>query len=156
MTSRQWRVVAAIVTVIVVADQLTKSWALEALGDGSTVDLFWTLRFNLAFNTGMAFSAGSNMGPVIGIVSMGVLLALVISLRTATAPLRRVATALVIAGAMGNLIDRSFRGDRWFRGAVVDFIDFQWWPIFNIADAAIVVGAVMLVIALSRTAKVES
>lgn len=156
MTSRQWRVVAAIVTVIVVADQLTKSWALEALGDGSTVDLFWTLRFNLAFNTGMAFSAGSNMGPVIGIISMGVLIALVISLRTATARLRRVATALVIAGAMGNLIDRSFRGDRWLRGAVVDFIDFQWWPIFNIADAAIVVGAVMLVIALSRTAKVES
>lgn len=156
MTSRQWRVVAVIVTVIVVADQLTKSWALEALGDGSTVNLFWTLRFNLAFNTGMAFSAGSNMGPVIGIISIGVLIALVMSLRTATARLRRVATALVIAGAMGNLIDRSFRGDRWLRGAVVDFIDFQWWPIFNIADAAIVVGAVMLVIALSRPAKVES
>ena len=156
MTSRQWRVVAAIVLVIVAADQLTKSWALEALGDGSTVDLFWTLRFNLAFNTGMAFSAGSNMGPVIGIISIGVLVALAISLRTATAPLRRVATALVIAGAMGNLIDRTVRGDRWLRGAVVDFIDLQWWPIFNIADAAIVVGAVLLVIALSRTAKVES
>ena len=46
---------------------------------------------------------------------------------------------------MGNLIDRAFRaGDGFLGGAVVDFIDLQWWPVFNVADAAIVVGALLL------------
>jgi signal peptidase II len=52
----------------------------------------------------------------------------------------------VCGGAAGNVVDRLFRGDAWLRGAVVDFIDFQWWPVFNIADAAITVGAVLLLI----------
>jgi signal peptidase II len=55
--------------------------------------------------------------------------------------------SLVCGGAAGNVIDRLFRGDAWLRGAVVDFIDFQWWPVFNVADAAITVGAVLLLIA---------
>jgi signal peptidase II len=54
---------------------------------------------------------------------------------------------MVAGGAAGNIVDRLFRGDAWLRGAVVDFIDLQWWPIFNIADAAIVLGAGALVIA---------
>tara|TARA_B100001105_G_scaffold135351_1_gene108411 strand:- start:371 stop:616 length:246 start_codon:yes stop_codon:yes gene_type:complete len=51
---------------------------------------------------------------------------------------------LVLGGACGNLADRLFRTPRWGRGAVVDFVDFQFWPVFNLADAAIVVGVVML------------
>ena len=52
----------------------------------------------------------------------------------------------VIGGAVGNLIDRAFRQEAWLRGAVVDFIDFQWFPIFNIADMAINVGAAALIL----------
>jgi signal peptidase II len=56
-----------------------------------------------------------------------------------------VAIGLVFGGALGNLIDRAFReGDGFLGGGVVDFIDLQWWPVFNIADAAIVVGALLL------------
>ena len=48
---------------------------------------------------------------------------------------------------MGNLIDRAFRGDQGFlHGAVVDFINLQWWPVFNVADMGVVVGAILLVI----------
>ena len=51
------------------------------------------------------------------------------------------------AARSGNLGDRAFRGDAGFlHGAVVDFIDLQWWPIFNVADSAIVVGGILLVI----------
>ena len=58
--------------------------------------------------------------------------------------------SLVIGGACGNLVDRLFRGDAWMRGSVIDFIDLQWWPVFNVADSAITVGAVLLVIAALR------
>jgi len=56
------------------------------------------------------------------------------------------AAGLIVAGALGNLIDRLFRGDAWLRGAVVDFIDLQWFPVFNLADSAISVGAAIMVI----------
>ena len=53
---------------------------------------------------------------------------------------------LILGGAIGNVIDRVVRdGDGFLRGRVIDFIDFQWWPVFNVADIAIVVGGVLLV-----------
>ena len=48
------------------------------------------------------------------------------------------------------MLDRLFRGEGWLRGQVVDFIDLQWWPIFNIADMAIVVGGVLLILSTLR------
>lgn len=64
----------------------------------------------------------------------------------------------LIGGAVGNLIDRLFRGDGWLQGSVVDFVDFQWFPIFNVADVAINVGAGALIlnsILVSRAAAKE-
>lgn len=138
---RAWGPVALVVLVL---DQITKSWALEALDDRN-IDLFWTLRLNLAFNTGMAFGSGEGWGPVIGIVGLVVVAALVLSLRSTSGRWSNVAVGMIVGGALGNLTDRLFRSPGWFRGAVVDFIDLQWWPIFNIADMAIVCGGVLLV-----------
>jgi signal peptidase II len=64
--------------------------------------------------------------------------------------LAEVGAGLLIGGAVGNLVDRLFRGDAWMRGAVVDFIDMQWWPIFNIADMGVTIGAVLFAIAALR------
>jgi signal peptidase II len=55
-----------------------------------------------------------------------------------------VALGLVLGGAFGNLTDRAVRGDGLLWGRVVDFIDFHVWPVFNVADSAIVIGAVLL------------
>jgi signal peptidase II len=136
-------VVAAVVVAI---DQLTKRWALSALADGHIVHVGWTLQFNLTFNSGMAFSRGQGLGPIIGVVAFVVVIVLVGSLaRTATGA-ARIAVGMVIGGAIGNLCDRVFRsGTGFLRGRVIDFIDLQWWPVFNAADAAIVVGGVLLV-----------
>jgi signal peptidase II len=60
--------------------------------------------------------------------------------------LASVAAGLVAGGALGNLFDRIFRGGRLLHGAVIDFIDLQWFPIFNIADMAIDIGGVLFVI----------
>jgi signal peptidase II len=64
---------------------------------------------------------------------------------TASTKLMSTAYALIAGGAIGNVVDRMLREDKWMNGRVVDFIDFQWFPVFNIADSSISVGAVLLV-----------
>jgi signal peptidase II len=56
---------------------------------------------------------------------------------------------IVVGGALGNVVDRLSRArDGFMSGAVVDFIDLQWWPIFNVADAAVVVGGILLAVTM--------
>ena len=137
----------------VALDQVTKHWAVTGLGDDRVIDVVWTLRFNLAFNSGMAFSRGQGLGPVIAVVATIVIVWLLLSLRTESSRLSTLGMGLVIGGAAGNLVDRLLRGDAWLRGAVVDFIDFQWFPIFNVADICINVGAGMLILNSVRTSR---
>lgn len=125
-------------------DQLTKAWAVDALDDRD-VDLFWTLRFNLTHNSGMAFSRGQGMGPIISVLAMAVVVWLVLSMRSQGSRLSAVAAGMVVGGAIGNVADRLLRSnDGFLHGAVVDFIDLQWWPIFNVADIGVVVGGIAL------------
>lgn len=139
------KVSALTALLVVVVDQLTKHWALNALDNDHVIHVVGSLQFNLGFNTGMAFSQAEGIGPVIGVVGLVVVAFLLIGLRRDTVP-GSLAVGLVAGGAAGNIVDRMFRGDGWFHGAVVDFIDLQWWPIFNVADMGIVCGAIALVI----------
>ncbi len=134
-----------IAAAIVIVDQLTKHWALNALADGP-IDIVWTLRFNLVFNRGMAFSQAEGLGPIIGVVALVIIVGLLVSLRRGTGGFGMIGVGLVVGGAAGNVVDRVFRAPGLFRGAVVDFIDLQWFPVFNIADASINIGAAVLVI----------
>ena len=134
-----------IVVAVVIADQATKNWALNSLSDGRTIDLFWTLRFNLVFNSGMAFSQGQGLGRLIGLLAIGVAVWLWSSLKKVSTNLSLVGTAMLIGGALGNVVDRLFRGEKWLAGSVIDFIDLQWFPVFNIADSAVTLGAAMLI-----------
>lgn len=145
MSTAKRRLVGLVVAVVLL-DQATKHWALGALGDGHVIHIAWTLRFSLGFNSGFAFGTGQGYGTLVGIVALGVVAwVLRMMLRTSHAV---VATglALISGGAVGNIVDRVFRGQGWMRGKVVDFIDLQWWPVFNVADAAICSGAVVLVV----------
>ena len=136
--------------VIVLLDQVSKAWALRDLADGRSIHVIWTMQFNLTFNRGMAFSRGTGIGPIIGVVGLVIVVLLLLSLRRADNALTRVATGLIIGGAVGNILDRLFRGSGWMRGAVIDFIDFQWWPVFNIADMAIMIGAATMMVAMLK------
>jgi signal peptidase II len=145
-------VVLVVVAALVVAvDQMTKWWAVNTLDD-RTIDLIWTLRLRLVFNTGAAFSRFDGLGPLLGVaavVIVGVLLWM-----GRVSPDRRTAAALgaIAGGALGNLLDRLFReGEGLLGGAVVDFIDIQWWPVWNVADMAIVLGSAALVVVAGRT-----
>ena len=140
---------------IIVGDIMTKRWALETLHHGFMVDGFGGyVPLTLAFNRGIAFGLPLPQAGrwLVIIASIVVLYVLSDMFRRARAGdwLRLLAIELVAAGAIGNLIDRV----RWARG-VVDFIGpidlgFMMWPIFNVADMAITVGAVLLGLSLWR------
>ena len=90
---------------------------------------------------------------LIAVVALIVVVALAKSLRTNVDGRARLATALIIGGALGNVVDRAFRGTGWLGGAVVDFIDLQWWPVFNVADMGIVCGAILLAYTVVKPAR---
>ncbi len=134
-----------VAVIVIVIDQLAKHWAVNRLSEGD-IDLIGSLRFNLTYNSGMAFSRGEGLGPIIGVVAVVVVAVLLVGLRREGSRLGDIASGMVIGGALGNVVDRLFRGDGWFHGSVIDFIDLQWWPIFNVADMAITIGGVLLVL----------
>ena len=138
----------AIAAAVVGADQASKSWALHH--SVVPVHVVGSLRLAVTFNSGTAFGLGQNSTAVIvaGVVLLVVVLLVVVLLglgRRASRTAGWAATAamgLLLGGALGNLADRVFRHQH---GAVIDFIDLRWWPVFNLADASITVGAALLV-----------
>lgn len=127
---------------VLVLDVLTKGWAVSALSDGRDIHIIWTLHFALTHNEGMAFSTGTNVGPFIGMLAIVVIAILLLAMRKQGNVVSVIATGCIIGGALGNVVDRVFRGSGFMGGAVVDFIDLRWWPVFNIADIGIVCGAI--------------
>jgi signal peptidase II len=85
------------------------------------------------------------------VLALGVVGFLLWQGRTTTSRAGAVALGLILGGALGNLADRAFRGDGFFDGGVVDFLDLQWWPVFNVADTCVVVGGILLVVVTLRT-----
>lgn len=144
---------AAVALAVIAVDQLTKSWALASLRD-APIDVFWTLRFRLTFNTGAAFSIGRGFPWLF--VALAVVMVAVMAVFVVRSELDRGPAAgvgILAGGAIGNLVDRVLRDHD---GAVVDFIDLQWWPVFNIADAAIFVGVAVLFLTWRDPAPKES
>jgi signal peptidase II len=133
-------VVVAVALLVVVADQLTTSWAVQRLRRGP-IHVLGPLSFQLAVNTGSAFGIGRGWAPVIGALAVLVVVALVGLSRRLGSLWQALAMGLVVGGALGNLYDRVFRH---FHGGVVDFVALSFWPTFNVADACITIGVIVL------------
>ncbi|NPV91432.1 MAG: signal peptidase II [Firmicutes bacterium] len=130
---------------LVLIDQASKYWVKLALVPGSTVEVLPpVVYFTRVTNTGVAFGLLSRFTWLPIVFSLIIIvLAVVFSRRIAGLDrLFRLALAMEIGGAAGNLIDRAY-----YR-YVVDFIDLRYWPVFNLADSAIVVGACLLALGL--------
>jgi signal peptidase II len=138
-------VVAALGTIVAV-DQLTKAWAVHALADGPEHVIGDFLVFELARNSGSAFSRFQGYTPVVAVLAIVIALFIARSLRQATDRATLVGLVLVLGGALGNLGDRIARSPGFLRGHVVDFIAVGWWPVFNVADSCITVGAIVLIV----------
>ncbi len=142
----RWWLVAGIVAAVVVLDQATKAWAVASLPGRSISIIGSTLELQLTRNPGSAFSLFQTVTPLLAGLALVVAFFLVRAVRHTEDRVVLVALALVLGGALGNVADRVFRAPGWFRGSVVDFIALRDWPTFNVADSAITVGAVLLVL----------
>jgi signal peptidase II len=142
-------VLLVVAVVVVVLDQFTKALAVSRLADGRVVQVVGELlQLRLTFNPGAAFSFATGYTFVFTIIAAVVVVVILrISRRLRSLPWA-IALGGLLGGAIGNLIDRIWRQPAPFRGHVVDFIELPHWPLFNLADSAIV-GAAVLMVALS-------
>jgi len=146
----RWSLILGVAAAVLAADQLTKHWALQALAD-EPIDVVGSLRLNLTFNDGAAFSLGGGRTTLIAVVGLVIVAVIVRMGWTAERRAWAVGLGIVLGGAAGNLVDRALRaGDGLLGGRVVDFIDLQWWPVFNVADVSLWVGIGVLALASWR------
>lgn len=125
-------------------DRLTKALAEELLAGRAPVDLIpGVLRLRFTTNPGGAFGLFGGLTWLFVVISVAVALVVVAASFDLSSRVSAVALGLILGGAVGNLTDRIIRGEG-FSGRVVDFLDFRVWPVFNVADAAIVVGVLLL------------
>ncbi len=140
--------VVALAAVIVALDQLSKHWAetsLVALEPRAVVGEL--LQFRLLYNSGAAWGMGSGITPVVTLVQIAICIgALVYVVRSVRSVPWAIALGCIVGGALGNIHDRILRAPSPFHGEVVDFIELPHWPVFNVADMAVVVGAVLIVL----------
>lgn len=137
--------VPAVAVAVIAADQLSKNWALDHLAYGQPRHVIGPIYLDLTLNSGAAFSLGAGVTPIIEAAAVVLVAWLLFATRRLSRNVRiptAVGFGLLLGGALGNLADRVFRHHH---GAVVDFIQaVSWWPVFNVADAAITVGVIVL------------
>lgn len=139
---------------VVLIDQLSKNWAVNRLspaGSDEHINVLLGVQFRLAFNQGMAFSKFNDSGALIGLIAVTIIGGLIWFSRSVKGAPALCVVGVVIGGATGNLLDRLFRvpysaAPGFMKGAVVDFVYTSWWPTFNVADSAVVVGGILLAI----------
>lgn len=147
-----WVVCFGVAAIWAVLDQATKVLAVELLSDGPVNLGIMDLR--LIRNPNAAFGIPGFTGLFL-IVTVVVIVMIVRLLPRTDRLSLAFAYGLVTGGAIGNAIDRIFRFPGFPSGHVVDFLDLRWWPVFNLADAGITVGATLVVLLLMRVDREE-
>jgi signal peptidase II len=144
---RVYGILGAIAVTIAVLDQVTKQVALAGLRDGPIDLIPGIVTLRLTLNPGGAFGLGREW-PGLFLAATVVVIVFILSWVRRVDDLRwLVALGMIVGGGIGNLIDRVFRP---FDGQVVDFVDLQVWPVFNVADSAIVVGVLLIALLSMR------
>ena len=144
----------AVAVFVYAADRVTKAIAESTLGppERSSIRLIpGVLRLTYTENPGGAFGLFGSAPWLFFLATALVCSVIVIASISLSSRMLAVGLGMVLGGALGNLTDRVGRGPG-LSGQVVDFIDFRWWPVFNLADAAIVIGAGLIVLAGIRRA----
>ena len=141
----------AVAAAVLLADLASKMLAVRELSDREPVSLLGgLLTLRLVRNAGAAFGFAQGLTIAFTVVAAAVVLVILrLSRRLRSTPWA-VALGLVLGGAVGNLVDRVFRAPAPGRGHVVDFLELPHWPVFNLADSAIVAAAVLIVLLSAR------
>jgi signal peptidase II len=136
---------------VLVLDVLTKLLAVRELDGRDPIELLGgLLTLRLVRNPGAAFGMAQGLTVVLTAIAVGVVFFILRMARRLHSGWWAVALGLVLGGAVGNLVDRLFRAPGPGRGHVVDFLELPRWPVFNLADSAIVVAGVLMVLLSAR------
>jgi signal peptidase II len=127
-------------------DYSTKFLAIQYLTDGPIEVIGGLLKLNLTFNSGAAFSLASSGTIFLSTFSMIMVAVIFYFSRKVKSTPWAIALGLVLGGIFGNLADRIFRAPGALQGEVVDWIQIPNWPVFNIADTAVVSSAILITI----------
>jgi len=140
-----WARAAIVVAGVLAVDQVVKSLVTSALERGEERDLVAHVKLINTRNTGVAFGQLQDGGVIVGVViGLAICALLVYFARHAHKPLMWLPTGMLLGGALGNIVDRVREG------AVVDFLKLPYWPAFNVADASITIGVVVLLVVIER------
>ena len=149
-------IVGAVAVVLLAADQIAKALAVAHLSTTDGKHFIGSLvQFQLTYNSGAAFSLGKGstwIFTLLAIVATGVIVRFV---QKCGETVWAVTLGILLAGVDGNLIDRLSRAPGGFQGHVVDFIALPHYPIFNIADMCINIGAALIVLQLFRGVRLD-
>jgi len=141
-------VLAGVAAFVLAADAITKALVVVHLRPDEPVHVLGDiLMLDLLRNPGAAFSVGTGDTIVFTAIAVGVVIYIARTARNLRSVGWAITLGLLLGGAIGNLADRIFRAPGLFRGNVVDWIELtRYWPVFNIADSAIVCGGILTVL----------
>ena len=140
-------ILAAVAAAVLGLDLLGKTLAVAYLSGGGQVRLLdGLLVLRLVRNPGAAFGLGTGVTVVFTLVAVAVVVVILRTARRLRSRTWAVALGLLLGGALGNLTDRVFRSPGPLRGHVVDYLELPRWPVFNLADSAIVTAALLMVL----------
>jgi signal peptidase II len=148
---RTWRTLFSVAWFVWILDLATKIWAVNTLSSRSNVKILGSFfQLTLVRNPGAAFSFATGATVFLTIFAILVLLTILYYAPQITSKGWAVVLGLVMGGILGNVVDRIFREPGMLRGHVVDWMQLPYWPIFNIADSAIVIAALIAVVLSAR------
>ncbi|MEV0399100.1 signal peptidase II [Actinoallomurus sp. NPDC050550] len=153
---RRIGVLVAVAAAALAADAISKVIVVATLQDRPPVELInGLLTLRVLRNSGAAFNIGIGMTYVFTVIATGVVVAILRYARRLRSLPWAVTLGLLLGGALGNLADRLLRSPGPLRGHVVDWIELPHWPVFNLADSAIVCGGALAVVLASRGLQVD-
>ena len=143
---RRLRLLLSVAAVVLLVDVVTKVLAVKLLTPQQPVSIIGDeVTWTLVRNSGAASSMGTSYTWVLTLVASAVVVGIIWMGRRLVSPWWALGLGMILGGALGNLVDRFFRSPGPLRGHVVDFLSIGWWPVFNVADPAVVGGAILLV-----------
>jgi signal peptidase II len=140
----------AVAVGVYLADVISKIIVVADLSGHQVRLLGGLVTLNLLRNSGAAFSIGTSLTIVFTLIALGVIFFILRTSRRLRSVPWAITLGLLLGGATGNLTDRLLRSPGAFRGDVVDWIQLPHWPVFNVADSAIVCGGVLAVLLAAR------
>ena len=151
LTVRTWRTLFSVAWTIWILDLATKIWAVNNLSFKSNIKVIGELfQLTLVRNPGAAFSFATGATVFLSLFSLIVMIAILYYSPKITSRGWAVVLGLVLGGILGNLVDRIFREPGVLRGHVIDWLQIPNFPVFNIADSAIVVAALISMVLTAR------